>query len=85
VPIRRALRKRGLFVFTVFANRDDDDGFNVGPIDGYAQGGCYVHGRNYIARIAEESKFIIEVLDCDVHEVQQVRSIMGLVVALRRS
>jgi len=40
-----------------FPNEEDDDKVAVGTLDGYAEGGCYRHGRNYVAQVAEATGF----------------------------
>jgi predicted TPR repeat methyltransferase len=79
-----ALRAEGTFVFTLFANDEDDGDFAIGSPDGLAQGGCYAHGRGYVARAAEATGFAVDILDDEVHEYNEGRPRMGLVVALRR-
>ena len=79
----KALRAGGLFVFTLFPNEDDNE-VAVGSLDGFAQGGCYFHGRSYVIRLAEASKFSVAILDTAVHEYHRSQPRMGLVVALRR-
>jgi predicted TPR repeat methyltransferase len=79
----KAIRAGGLFIFTLFPN-DDDNEVAVGSLDGFAQGGCYFHGRTYVTRLAEASKFRVEILDTAVHEYHRGQPRMGLVVALRR-
>jgi predicted TPR repeat methyltransferase len=79
-----SLRDFGLFIFTLFPNEDDDDAVAAGTFDGYAQGGCFRHGRNYVARLAEMTGFKVEALDLDIHEYARGKPRMGLIVALRR-
>jgi predicted TPR repeat methyltransferase/Flp pilus assembly protein TadD len=78
-----ALRDSGLFLFTLFPNEAADT-FGAGSVEGLAQGGCYRHGRNYVARTAQATGFAVEAMDEEVHEFHQGRPTMGLVVALRR-
>lgn len=81
-----ALRNNGLFIATLFPNEAESEGNSV-VIDtssGYGQGGCYSHGRNYIRRLAEETGFILEMMETEVHEHQKDKPIMGLVIGLRR-
>jgi predicted TPR repeat methyltransferase len=78
------LRDHGLLVFTLLQNPDDDNEFAVGSLDGLAQGGCYVHGRKYIATLAAQLNFAVEALDSEIHEMRLDQPIMGLIVALRR-
>jgi len=80
-----ALRNGGLFIFTLFPNEIEPDAVAVesfGSVGG-AQGGCFMHGRNYIVRLAEAAGFIVEILDDEIHEYQGDKPQMGLVVALR--
>ena len=79
-----SLRDHGLFIFTLFPNEEDDDKVAVGTLDGYAEGGCYRHGRNYVAQVAEATGFAVEMLELDVHEYVQRKPKMGLVGAVRR-
>jgi len=78
------LRDRGLFILTLFPDEKNEDGFASGSLDGYAQGGCFSHGRGYVARTAEATGFMVETLELGVHEYFQKQPRMGLVVALRR-
>jgi predicted TPR repeat methyltransferase len=80
----RSLRDRGLFIFTLFPNQDDEDAISVGSLDGLVQGGCYQHGRAYVARLAEITGFAVETLELAIHEYNQQQPRMGLLVALRR-
>ncbi len=78
----RCLRIDGYFIFTLFPN-DDPDGVTTGTLDGFAQGGCFRHGQNYVAAIAERHGFQIEMIRAEVHEFVRRQPITGLVVALR--
>jgi predicted TPR repeat methyltransferase len=78
------LRDRGLFVFTLFPNPHDEDSVAIGSLDGLAQGGCFVHGRGYVARSAEAAHFDVAMLESAIHEYYRGKPRMGLVVALRR-
>jgi predicted TPR repeat methyltransferase len=80
-----SLRAGGLFIFTLFPNESDASTFAVASLDGLAQGGCYAHGRDYVARLAEETGFAVEVLEAQVHEYFRTKERMGLVVVLRRA
>ena len=40
----RSLRENGLFIFTLFPH-EDDDAYGVEAYGGFAEGGCYRHGR----------------------------------------
>jgi predicted TPR repeat methyltransferase len=80
----RSLRDRGLFIFTLFPNEDDENAVSAGSLDGLVQGGCYRHGRAYVARLAEITGFAVETLEGAIHEYNQQQPRMGLVAALRR-
>jgi predicted TPR repeat methyltransferase len=80
---RACLRPGGLFVFTVFPNDDDEDAVAIGTLDGLAQGGCFRHGANYVARTAATCGLNIEMLSREVHEYARNAAIPGVVVALR--
>jgi predicted TPR repeat methyltransferase len=89
-PVFRAaagsLRGTGLFVFTLFPY-DAESGreFAVAPLGGLGEGGCYLHGRDYVARLAKETGFSIALMQADVHEYdKRSNPISGLIVALRR-
>ncbi len=75
-----ALRAGGAFVFTVFPSERDGD-FSV---DGFGQGGCFLHGREYIAAAASANGFGIETIESAVHEYKNDAPIAGLVVVLRK-
>lgn len=81
-----ALRDGGLLVFTLFPNDDEREGAEVaaGSLRGLGQGGCYVHGRRHVARLAEAAGFTVEILADEIHEYHKGQPAMGLVVALRR-
>jgi hypothetical protein len=49
-----------------------------------AQGGCFVHGRGYIATTAIANGFGVETIESAVHEYQNGLPITSLVVVLRR-
>jgi predicted TPR repeat methyltransferase len=88
MPVMRAaassLRSNGLFVFTVFPNEDGRD-FAVAPLGGLAEGGCYLHSRDYLRRVAGETAFSVLLLENGVHEYDNKGApIAGLIVALRR-
>lgn len=79
------LRDNGLFIFTVFENQDDENTFAVGPLErGYAQNGCYVHGRAYVARAAARHGFGVEALEPEVFDHYEGAPRLGLLVVLRR-
>ena len=65
-----ALRPKGLFIFTVFPNEKDPLGFGVDHLDGMAQGGCYVHGRQYLRDLALETGFVVDELAEQIHEYE---------------
>jgi predicted TPR repeat methyltransferase len=79
-----SLRDQGLFVLTLFPNENEDD-VSVYALDGWIQGGCFKHGRNYVKRVAEGTGFVVEAIETSIHEYQKKMPIMGLVVALRRA
>jgi predicted TPR repeat methyltransferase len=84
------LRDGGLFIFTLFSGEADvsnDDGadFSVAASDKLAQSGCYTHSANYVARLAPESGFSVEMLKTAVHEHDSDGNpVAGLLVVLRR-
>jgi predicted TPR repeat methyltransferase len=78
-----SLRDRGLFILTLFPNESDDE-VSVFASDGWIQGGCFKHGRNYVRRVAETTGFRVEAIETAVHEYLRQSPVMGLVVALRR-
>jgi predicted TPR repeat methyltransferase len=78
-----SLRGQGLFVMTLFPN-DNEDEVSVIGLDGWIQGGCFKHGRNYIRQLAESTGFVVEAIENDIHEYRKDEQVMGLVVALRR-
>ena len=81
----RALRTHGLFVFTVFPNRNDPEAVDVAPLGGFAEGGCFVHGGGYIRRVARETGFCVALLETAPHEIDpRGTPVTALVVALRR-
>jgi predicted TPR repeat methyltransferase len=82
--VAKALRPNGLFVFTLFPNPDDEEAVTVGSFDGFAEGGCFRHGRNYVRRMAGETDLTVEALELDIHEYLRGKPVMGLVGALRR-
>jgi predicted TPR repeat methyltransferase len=79
-----ALRARGSLVFTVFPNERDAD-FSVAALDGFGQGGCFVHGRSYIVETAIANGFDVETIESAVHEYKNGLPITGLVVVLRKA
>ena len=81
--VSRSLRPAGLFIFTVFPNDENPDAVEVATLTGLAQGGCFRHGADYIARTAAEHGFAVELLSREVHEYTRNAPVSGLVVALR--
>jgi predicted TPR repeat methyltransferase len=81
---RSTLRTGGAFVFTVFPNERDAD-FSVAALDGFGQGGCFVHGRGYIAAAAQANGFSVQTIESAVHEYKNALPVTGLVVVLRRA
>ena len=65
-----SLRPGGLFIFTVFPNEKDPAGFAVDHLDGMAQGGIYVHGREYLRTLAQHTGFAVHRMDTAVHEYE---------------
>lgn len=82
-----ALRADGLFVFTVFPNDREQEtgGVAVAPLGGLGEGGCFVHGRDYLSRAAAATGFSVALMEPGVHECDnQGAPVTGLIVALRR-
>ena len=79
-----ALRDGGLFIFTVFPNSDGVDDVAVAPLEGLARGGCFVHSKAYIIRMAELTGFIVEQIEQDTHEYNNGDPQTCLTIALRR-
>jgi len=80
-----SVRANGLFVFTVLPNEDGRD-FAVAPLGGLAEGGCYLHSREYLTRTATESGFSVALLQTEVHEYDNEGApVAGLIVALRHT
>jgi predicted TPR repeat methyltransferase len=79
-----SLRDSGLLVLTLFPNDTDNDAVAVAPLDGLGEGGCFLHGRRYVARMAEASGLAVAAMETHVHEHTRGHARMGLVVALRR-
>ena len=77
------LRTGGALVFTAFPHERDAD-FSVAALDGLGQGGCFVHGRGYIADAAAASGFAVETIESAVHEYKNGAPITSLVVVLRK-
>jgi predicted TPR repeat methyltransferase/cytochrome c-type biogenesis protein CcmH/NrfG len=80
-----ALRQGGLFVFTAFPNDGDPSAVAMGELNGQAQGGCFRHGADYIARTAEARGLAVALLRREVHEYARKAAVPGLVVALRKA
>jgi predicted TPR repeat methyltransferase len=79
------LRDNGLFLFTLFHNAADESTVAVGSFEsGQAQAGSFVHGRDYLARIAATTGFQVEMMEHEVFDQHEGAPRMGLVVALRR-
>jgi tetratricopeptide (TPR) repeat protein len=80
------LRDNGLFLFTLFHNAADENAVAVGSFEnGQAQSGSFVHGRDYLARIAAAAGFQVDMMEREVFDQHEgPRPRMGLVVALRR-
>lgn len=66
--ISRSLRSKGVFIFTVFPNEKNHEEYAVDHTEGMAQGGCYVHGKDYISRLALEVGFKVEKIVTEIHE-----------------
>ena len=80
-----SLRESGLFIFTLFANDGDNPDFAVAVSDRLAESGCYTHSATYIARLAPEYGFSVQVLKQVVHEHDQDGNpVAGLLAVLRR-
>lgn len=81
------LRDEGLFVFTLFLNEVEREGHEVrvAPLGGYCEGGTYLHGRDYVRRVAHYTGFAVVSVETDVHERSKGEEKPGLIVALRRT
>jgi predicted TPR repeat methyltransferase len=85
VAAATTLRDGGLFLFTLFHNAADENAAAVGSFEsGQAQTGSFVHGRDYLARIAASTGFQVEMMEREVFDQHAGTPRMGLVVALRR-
>ena len=73
-----------MFIFTVFPNSDGVDDVAVAPLEGLARGGCFVHSKAYIIRMAELTGFIVEQIEQDTHEYNNGDPQTCLTIALRR-
>ena len=79
------LRDRGLFIFTVFDNEDDENAVAVGSMErGYAQTGCYIHGRAYVERAARAQGFSLEMLERQIFDHYEGKPRPGLIAVVRR-
>jgi predicted TPR repeat methyltransferase len=79
-----ALRPGGTFIFTVFPNQRDDD-VAVATLEGLGQGGCFLHGRGYVAATAQANGFEVEAIESEIHEYKNGSPMTGLVVVLRKA
>ena len=80
------LRPGGLFIFTVFPNDKNPAGFAVDHLDGMAQGGIYVHGRDYLHTLARQTGFAVQGMELAIHEYEaNEQPKMCLLVSLVRS
>lgn len=79
-----ALKPGGAFVFTLFPNTDPA-AFGVGSLRGFAEGGCYFHGKDYVTERAATAGFEVLRMAEEVHEFADGKPVTGLVVSLRRT
>lgn len=79
----KCLRRNGVLVCTLFPNDDDPDAVAAGTLNGLAQGGCFRHGRDYVARIAAKHGFAVALSRREAHEYIGGSAIEGLLVGLR--
>lgn len=79
-----ALRDGGLFVMTLFPNDRDANSFAAADREGLANGGCYMHGHDYVADVAQAAGFAVEAIETGTHEYSGGQPVMGLIVGLRR-
>jgi predicted TPR repeat methyltransferase len=79
-----ALRSGGAFIFTVFPHERGAE-VSVAALDGLGQGGCFRHGRDYIAATATAAGFAVEAIDTAVHEYKNGQPLEALVVTLRKA
>ena len=83
--VARGLRSRGLFVFTLFFNETDDADFAPATSFDLARHGCYRHTVGYVERLAQETRFAVDMLEKAVHEHDlNGQPVTGLVAVLRR-
>lgn len=80
-----SLREDGLFIFTVFPNEVNENEFAVGPFDGLAPGGCYVHGVSYVSKLADTTRFKVAALQRGIHEYYKGKPREAFIIALRRN
>jgi predicted TPR repeat methyltransferase len=81
-----ALRKDGLFVFTVFPNETDNADFAVAASARLAQSGCFRHSAGYIERLATENALATAALEQVRHEQDQDGNpVPGLLAVLRKT
>ena len=81
-----ALRKLGHFIFTVFPNDADTRIFDAPKNHGLVQGGCYVHGEQYLRSLASETGYSIKILERIEHErTASGEPVAGLIVGLTRA
>ncbi|HEX4176878.1 MAG TPA: tetratricopeptide repeat protein [Rhizomicrobium sp.] len=79
------LRSGGLFVFTLFFNETDDADFAPAASFDLARHGCYRHAAGYVKRLAQETRFAVDMLERAVHEHDlNGQPVPGLVGVLRR-
>jgi predicted TPR repeat methyltransferase len=83
----RTLRDAGLFVFTLFPNADEsgNHGVAAAPLNGYCEGGCYLHGRDYICSAARGTGLSVISMATELHERYNGEEKSGLVVVCRRT
>jgi predicted TPR repeat methyltransferase len=79
-----ALRSGGVFIFTVFPHARDAE-VSVAALDGLGQGGCFRHGRDYVAGTAAANGFAVETIETAVHEYRNGQPLEALVVSLRKA
>ena len=78
------LRAGGMFVFTVFPHTQDA-AVSVAALDGLGQGGCYLHGRTFIADTAVANGFVVTAMETAIHEYKNGAPVEALVVSLRKA
>jgi predicted TPR repeat methyltransferase len=80
----RALKENGLFIATLFPDEANADIFSVAPANGLAQGGCYMHGRDYLRKVANICDFSVEMLETKIHEYIKEDPLQCIVMALKK-